>query len=75
MMSGESEKERGERDPRNSASHVATVATYSRSLARVYVCIYSDWCIVDRSERGRKMKRRDKIELRARMRELLALNA
>lgn len=63
--SGESEKERGERDPRNSASHVATVATYSR--ARVYVCIYRDWRIVGRSERGRKMKKRDEIESRARI--------
>lgn len=66
VILGESEKERGERDPRNSASHVATVATYSRSLARAYVCIYSDWRIVGRSERGRKMKRRGEIELRAR---------
>lgn len=66
-------KRRGERDPRNSASHVATVATYSRSLARarararVYVCIYRDWRIVGRSERGRKMKKRDEIESRARI--------
>lgn len=51
--------ERSERDPRSSASHVATVAMYSRWLARTYVCIYSDWRIVGRSERGRKMKRRD----------------
>lgn len=65
-MSGESENERSKRDPRSSASHVATVAMYSRSLARAYVCIYSDWRIVGRSERGRRMKRRDEIELRAR---------
>lgn len=65
-VSGESENERSKRDPRSSASHVATVAMYSRSLARARVCIYSDWRIVGSGERGRKMKRRDEIELRAR---------
>lgn len=58
-MPGESENERTDRDPRSSASHVATVAMYSRSLARAYICIYSDWRIVGKNERGRKMKRRE----------------
>lgn len=43
------------------------VFALTRARARVYVCIYRDWRIVGRSERGRKMKKRDEIESRARI--------
>lgn len=52
-VSGESENERSKRDPRSSASHVATVAMYSRSLARAYVFIATGALSAAAKEEGR----------------------
>lgn len=59
-------RKNGAKGTLGTASHVATVATYSRARARACVCIYSDWHMSTQRERKRK-GRRAEIELRTRV--------